>query len=165
MTVEYDAGPVAITPDGFYRRGTRRDYPDAREVGYHYQYAKTYVRVGHVLTGCGGVGHSPEVMHLGQELELAAVPGVYRVGDEVILEVRCRGGPLAGATVMATWSQREGEGWALVQKADDAGKVKFALGHPGHWLFYAGYADQTLGKEGEYDRRVYSATLSFFGVR
>jgi uncharacterized GH25 family protein len=158
-------GPMAITRDGFYRRGTRQDYPDAREVGYYYQYAKTYVQVGQFCATCGGVVHPPEIMHLGYDLELIVAPSAYRVGDEVILEVRYRGRPLAGAIVMATWSLREEEDWALTQKTDGAGRIKFTLSNPGHWLFYTRYADETLKSEGEYDKRVYSATLSFFGVR
>lgn len=47
--VENNVGPVAITREGDHRRGTGRDYPDAREVGYyHHQYAKTWVQVGHL---------------------------------------------------------------------------------------------------------------------
>ncbi|SHJ50001.1 DUF4198 domain-containing protein [Desulfofundulus thermosubterraneus] len=165
VTVENDVGPIAITRDGFYRRGTREDHPDAREVGYYYQYARTYVQVGHFCASCGGVVHPPEIVHLGHDLELIVAPGAYRVGDEVILEVRYRGRPLAGAIVKATWSLREEEDWALAQKTDDAGWVKFTLSHPGHWLFYTRYADETRKSEGEYDKRVYSATLSLFGVR
>jgi peptide/nickel transport system substrate-binding protein len=129
------------------------------------KYARTYVQVGHFCASCGGVVHPPEIVHLGHDLELIVAPGAYRVGDEVILEVRYRGRPLAGAIVKATWSLREEEDWALAQKTDDAGWVKFTLSHPGHWLFYTRYADETRKSEGEYDKRVYSATLSFFGVR
>jgi len=166
VTVENDVGPVAITRDGFYRRGTRKDYPNAREVGYYYQYAKTYVQVGHFCVGCGEVSYSPEIVCLGHDLELVAPPpGVYRVGDELVLEVRYKGQPLPGAEVKATWSLGEEEDWALDRKTDDAGRVKFTLAHPGHWLFYTRYAEETLGKESEYDKRVYSATLSFCWVR
>ncbi|RPF46841.1 putative GH25 family protein [Thermodesulfitimonas autotrophica] len=164
VTVENDVGPVAVAKDGFYRRGTRRDYPDAREVGYYYQYAKTYVQVGHFCEGCGVV-RPPGVACLDHDLELVLAPGVFRVGDAALLEVRYRGRPLAGAEVKATWSLREKEGWALVRQTDAAGKVKFTLAHPGHWLFYTRHADETLGKESEYDKRVYSATLGLFGVR
>ncbi|MGQ9825886.1 MAG: DUF4198 domain-containing protein [Desulfotomaculales bacterium] len=165
VTVENDTGPVVITKDGFYRRGTRKDYADAREAGYYYQYAKAYVQVGHFCSGCGEVVHPPEIVYLGHNLELVVSPGAYRVGDELVLEVRYRGRLLPGAIVAATWSLREEEDWALVRKTDDGGRVKFAFSHPGHWLFYARYVDETLGKEGEYDKRVYSATLSFYGVR
>jgi uncharacterized GH25 family protein len=165
VTVENDVGPIAVAQDGFYHRGTRRDYPDAQEVGYYYQYAKTYVQVGHLCAGCGGVVHPPEIVYLDHDLELIVAPGAYRVGDEVILEVRYRGRPLAGATVEATWSLREEEGWVLSVTADEAGRVRFNLSHPGHWVFYTRYADAVLGKAGEYDKRVLSATLGLFGVR
>ncbi|MEW6171509.1 MAG: DUF4198 domain-containing protein [Bacillota bacterium] len=164
VTVENDVGPVAITKDGFYRRGTRKDYPDAREVGYYYQYAKTCVQVGHFCEGCGVV-RSPGVACLGHDLELVLAPGVFRVGDAALLEVRYRGRPLAGAEVKAAWSLREEEGWALSLTADEAGRVRFNLSHPGHWLFYTRHADAALGKAGEYDKRVTSATLGLFGVR
>lgn len=85
MTVENDVGPMAITKDGFYRRGTCQDYPDAREVGYYYQYAKTFVRLGHFCATCGEVVYPTEIVHLGHDLEVVVAPGAYRVGDEVIL--------------------------------------------------------------------------------
>lgn len=165
VTVENDVGPVAVTSDGFYRRGTRKDYPDAREVGYYYQYAKTYVQVGHFCATCGPVVQPPEIINLAHDLELILTPGAYRVGDEVILEVLYRGRPLPGTEVKATWSLREEDDWGLSAKTDDAGRVKFILSNPGHWLFYTRVADETLGREGEYDKKVYSATLSLFGVR
>jgi uncharacterized GH25 family protein len=165
VTVENDAGPVAVTADGFYRRGTRKDYPAAREVNYYYQYAKTYVQVGHLCAACGGMVSVPGIMCLGHALELVLAPNVYRVGDEVTLEVRYRGRPLPGVEVKATWSLREEKDWALAAKTGDAGQVKFVLNSPGHWLFYTRYGGETPGKENEYDKRVYSATLSLFGVR
>lgn len=165
VTVENDVGPIALTKDGSYRRGTREEYPDAREVGYYYQYAKTYIQVGHFCAACGGVADSPEILRLGHDLELIAIPSAYRVGDGVLLEVRYRGRPLPGAEVKATWSLYEKTDWALAQKTNDAGLVRFTLRAPGHWLFYTRYGDDTLAEEGAYDRRVYSATLTLFGVR
>ncbi|MEW6448196.1 MAG: DUF4198 domain-containing protein [Bacillota bacterium] len=164
VTVENAVGPIAVT-GGLYRRGTRKDYPDAREVGYYHQYAKTHFQVGHFCTACGGVEHPAETVCLGHDLELVAEPGAHRVGDKLLLEVRYRGRPLPGAIVQATWSLREGKDWALGRRSDAAGRVQFVLENPGHWLFYTRFADETLGKEGEYDKLVYSATLSLFGVR
>lgn len=165
VTVECDVGPVVITKDGFYRRGSRQDYPDAREAGYYYQYTKTYVQVGHFCADCGEITHPPECLRLDHDLEMVVPPNIYRVGDELVLEVRYRGRPLPGAIVKATWSLREEEDWGLVKNTDDTGQVRFTFHQPGHWLFYTQHPDETLGREGEYDKRVYSATLSFYGVR
>lgn len=165
VVVEDDMGPIVTTTDGSYRPGTRKEYPDARQAAYHYQYAKTYMQVGHLRASCGGEVQPVETACLGCDLELIVAPGIYRVGDAVILEVRYRGRPLSGAEVTAAWSLREEEDWALVEKTDAAGRVKFFLGYPGHWVFYAHYVDETQKSEGEYDSRVYGATLSLFGVR
>ncbi|MGB9887299.1 MAG: DUF4198 domain-containing protein [Moorellales bacterium] len=164
VTVENDVGPVAVTREGYYRRGTRRDYPGAGEVGYYYQYAKTWVQVGHLGHPYVAPEPSFEAGYLGHELELVAAPGLYRAGEEVILEARYRGHPMPGAEVRATWVQREEEGWAVVQTADAAGRAKFDLVHPGHWLFYIRQVIDTPDEE-EYDRRAYSATLALLVVR
>lgn len=163
--VENNVRPVAITREGDHRRGTGRDYPDAREVGYyHHQYAKTWVQVGHLGRPYVAPEPSFEAGYLGHELELVAAPGVYRAGEEVILEARYRGYPMPGAEVRVAWVQREGEGWALVQTADAAGRARFALVHPGHWLFYTRQAIDIPDEEG-YGQRVYSATLTLLAVR
>jgi uncharacterized GH25 family protein len=159
VTVENNVGPVAVIREGYYRQST-----DAREVGYYYQYAKTWVEVGHLGRPYVAPESSFEAGYLGHELELAAAPGVYRAGEEVILEARYRGHPMPGAEVRATWVQREEEGWALVQTADAAGRARFALAHPGHWLFYIRHVIDTPDEE-EYGRRVYSATLALLVVR
>ncbi|RKO66580.1 hypothetical protein [Desulfofundulus salinus] len=90
-------------------------------------------------------------------------PGAYRVGDEVILEVLYRDGLCRERSLKATWSLREEEDWGLSATTDDAGRVKFFLGNPGHWLFYTRYADETLGREGEYDKRVCSGLYTGSG--
>ncbi|MGB9825313.1 MAG: DUF4198 domain-containing protein [Desulfofundulus sp.] len=164
VTVENRVGAIAITRDGFYCHGTRREYPDAREVVYYHQYAGTWVQVGHFCATCSGGVHPPEVIRPGHVLELVTAPGTYRVGDEVILEVLYQGKPLPGTEVKATWSLREEQGWGLSARTDEAGRVRFSLGNPGHWLFGTRYAGETPVGE-EYDKRVYTATLSIFGVR
>ncbi|MDK2888620.1 MAG: hypothetical protein PWP72_1498 [Thermoanaerobacter sp.] len=70
---------------------------------------------------------------------------------------------MPGAELKATWSLREEEDWGLSATTDDAGRVKFFLGNPGHWLFYTRYADETVGREGEYDKRVYSGLYTGSG--
>lgn len=165
VVVKNDAGPIAVTRDGLYRRGTRKDYPDARDVGYYYQYAKTYLQVGHLHAACGKAAPQPEVVRLGHDLELIVIPGAYRVGEEATVEVCCRGRPLPGVEVRADWSQRKQGDWALAASTDAAGRVRFSLCSPGHWLFYAAYADESQKAEGEYDKRVYAATFGLFGVR
>ncbi|RDV80960.1 DUF4198 domain-containing protein [Ammonifex thiophilus] len=163
VTVENDVGAIALK-GGLFRQGTRRDFPDAKEVSYYHQYAKTFVQVGHLHEEETAVIPASPV-RLGHELELVAVPGPYRLGSELVLEVYYRGQPLPGAEVKANWSLREGKDWAWTRRADSAGKLKITLDQPGHWLFYVRHTDDTLGKEGEYDKVICTATLSFYGVR
>jgi len=165
VAVEFDVGPIVTAKDGFHRRGTREDYPDALHVEYYYQYAKTFVQVGHFCASCREVEHPPEIICLGHELELIVAPGAYRIGDEVALKVLYQGQPLPGTEVKAIWSLWEDEDWPLSLKTNDSGEAKFVLTNPGHWLFYTCHADDSLRKEGKYDKRVYSATVSIFGVR
>ncbi|MGQ9825390.1 MAG: DUF4198 domain-containing protein [Desulfotomaculales bacterium] len=198
LAVEYDVGPLVITRDGQHKRGTRRDYPDARKAAYYYQYAKTYIPVGHLghehdhghQHGCHELAeHSPCGLHqhqhvphrhghnhghhhhreglsfLGHRLEIAACPGFCRKGQEVTIEVRYGGFPLPGANLCTTWSFYEKREYPYQVRTGPAGRAVIPLRAEGHWLFYVRHEDSQEEKEGEYDQKVYSATLTIFGVR
>ncbi|MDI6631381.1 MAG: DUF4198 domain-containing protein [Thermoanaerobacteraceae bacterium] len=164
LTVENDVGPYVLTRGGLYKPGTRKEYPDAREAAYYYQYAKTCFRVGHLCVACGDLFKQADVSFLGHELELVLAPGDYRAGDEVALQVRYRGGPLPRAVVAVTWSGWEKKDWANRLVTDERGRGKAALSAPGHWLFYVRHVDHGRGVAGEFERRVTSATVSLWGV-
>lgn len=192
LALENDAGPLVVTEDGLYKRGTRRDYPDAQKAAYYYQYAKTCIPVGHLdhahghghchqhshhgheghshsgchqheHTHCGH--HHEEFSFLGHQLEIAASPVFCRKGQEVTLEVRYRGLPLPEADLCTTWSFYEKKDYPFQIKTDAAGRAKIPLRAEGHWLFYVRHEDnQTVNKK-DYDQRVYSATFTIYGVR
>lgn len=164
VAVENDVGPIVVTKGGLYKTGTRAKYPDAREAGYYYQYAKSYFVAGHFCAACGDLFKQADLSFLGHELELVMVPGSYQVGDEVILQVRYRGGLLPEVMVAATWSGWDKKDWAQRFVTSGKGQVKVPLSASGNWLFYVRYADENRGVAGEYDRRVLSATLGLTGV-
>jgi len=181
LAVEYDVGPLVLTPDGQWQRGTRRDAPDAREAAYYYQYAKTHIPVGHLghehhhdhghahgHCHCAGHGHDhdhhgEEVPFLGHRLEIGARPAFCRKGQEVTVEVRHRGLPLPGADLHVTWSFYERKQYPFQVRTDAAGRATVPLRAEGHWLFYVRCEDGPEGRD--WDRTVYSATLTIFGVR
>jgi len=191
LAVENDIGPLVVAWDGQYKRGTRRDYPDAREAAYYYQYARTCIPVGHHLEhghghcqrhehhgeeghACYGHQHAHDSHHdshheefsfVGHRLEIAALPVFCRKGDDVTVEVRYRGLPLPDADLGVTWSFYEKKDYPHQVKTDAAGRATVSLRAEGHWLFHVRHEDSREGKEGEYDRKVYSATFTIFGVR
>ncbi|AEG13773.1 Nickel transport complex protein, NikM subunit, transmembrane [Desulfofundulus kuznetsovii DSM 6115] len=200
LAVEYDVGPLVITRDGQYKRGTRRDYPDARKAAYYYQFAKTYIPVGYLgherghghghqhgyheladHSHCGfnqpqpvphQHGHNHGHHHhrdgfsfLGHQLEIAAWPGFCRKGQEVTIEVRYRGLPLLDANLCTTWSFYEKRRYPYQVKTGPDGRAVIPLRAEGHWLFYVRHEDSQVAREGEYDQKIYSATLTIFGVR
>jgi hypothetical protein len=165
VDVENDIGPIVVTKGGLYKPGSRKEFRDAREAAYYYQYAKTYFVTGHFCAACGDLFKQADLSFLGHELELVLSPGNYQVGDEVMLQVRYRGGLLPEAMIAATWSGWHKPDWAQRFVSNGKGQVKVALSDPGNWLFYVRHADQNRGVPGEYDARVMSATLCLAGVR
>lgn len=186
VSVENDVGKLVLTRDGQYKRGTRRDYPDTQKAACHYQYAKTYIPVGHLEHGQGhGHGHHESHSHcglhqhghahdhhhrgelsfLGHQLEIAALPVLCRKGDNVTVEVRYRGLPLLEAELCATWSFYESKDYPYRVKTDAGGRATVPLQAEGHWLFYVRHVDGQAGRAGEYEQKVYSATFTIFGVR
>jgi uncharacterized GH25 family protein len=165
LVVENDVGPIVLTKGGLYKPGTRKEYPDAREAACYYQYAKTYLQVGHFCAACGDLFKQADVSFLGNELEIVLSPGAYRAGSEVALQVRYRGGPLPGALLCANWSLSEKRDWPLHVPTDARGQATIRLTAGGHWLFYVRHTDAGHGVPGEYEKRVVSATLSLYGVR
>jgi len=188
LAVEYDIGPLVVTGDGQYKRGTRRDYPDARQAAYYYQYARTCIPVGHHLEHdqgrchrhehhekeghacCGhqhahGSDHHEEFSFAGHQLEIAVLPAFCRKGDDATVEVRYRGQLLPEADLGVTWSFYEKGDYPCRVKTDAAGRARVPLRAEGHWLFHVRHEDSREGIEGEYDRKVYSATYTIFGVR
>jgi hypothetical protein len=164
VDVENDIGPIVLTRGGLYKPGSRKEFRDAREAAYYCQYTKTYFIVGRFCAACGDLFKQADLSFLGHELELVLSPGNYRVGDEVMLQVRYRGDPLPEAMIAATWSGWHKPDWAQRFVSNGKGQVRVALSDPGNWLFYVRHADQNRGVPGEYESRVVSATLCLPGV-
>ncbi|MEW6448422.1 MAG: DUF4198 domain-containing protein [Bacillota bacterium] len=164
IVAENDVGPFVLTKGGLYKQGTRKDYPDAREAAYYYQYAKTYLQVGHFCAACGDLSKQADVSLLGNELEIAVSPGDYRLGSEVEVQVRYRGDPLPHTVVCVSWSASPKRDWALRAVTDATGKARVTLSETGDWLFYVRHADDKRRLTGVYDRRVISATFCIHGV-
>lgn len=165
IVAENDVGPFVLSRGGLYKQGTRRDYPDARDAAYYYQYAKTYLHVGHFCAGCGDLAKQADVSFLGNEVEIVLPPREYRPGSEVEIQVRHRGGFLAQTPVYANWSASPKRDWALRAVTDAAGKARVTLAEPGDWMFYVRHADETRGVPEEYERRIVSATLTLRGIK
>ncbi|HIE12214.1 MAG TPA: DUF4198 domain-containing protein [Desulfotomaculum sp.] len=165
IVAENDVGPFVLTKGGLYKPGTRKDYPEAREAVYYYQYAKTYLKVGHFCAPCGDLVKQADVSFLGNELEIVLPPQDYRLDNKVEIQVRYRGAPLPQAVLCAAWSLSDKRDWPVRTVTDAAGRAHVTLSAPGHWLFYVRHADDGRGVPGEYERRVMSATFSLYGVR
>ncbi|MEW6182024.1 MAG: DUF4198 domain-containing protein [Bacillota bacterium] len=165
VSVENDVGPIVVTKGGLYKNGTRLEYPDARDAGYYYQYAKNYFIAGHFCAACGDLFKQADLSFLGHELELVMAPRKYQVGDEVVLQVRYRGVLLPEVMVAATWGGWGKNDWAQRFVTNGKGQVKVPLSNSGDWLFYVRHADENRGVPGEYERRIFSATLGLTVVQ
>lgn len=165
LVVEHDIGPLVLTKGGLYKPGSRKEYPDARSAAYYYQYAKTCFPVGHFCPSCGDLFRQADVSSLGTELEIVGELGEHRLGSEITLQVRYRGVPLPNAPVLANWSLSGKKDWSVRLVTDTQGRVTVRLSEPGHWVFYARHRDKERGIPGEYEERVVSVTLSFYGIR
>ncbi|MEW6573674.1 MAG: DUF4198 domain-containing protein [Bacillota bacterium] len=165
ITAENDVGPFVLTKGGLYKPGTRKNHPEAREAAYYYQFAKTYLQVGRFCPACGDLSKQADVSFLGNDLEIIVLPGDYRLGSEVEIQVRYRGGPLPQTLVCATWNGSPKRDWVLRVVTDSAGIARINLSERGDWLFYVRHADETRGVPEEYDRRILSATMTLHGIQ
>lgn len=158
VVVENDAGIYNILADGRWEQGPKRDYPEAQNSSYYYQWAKLTVPVGHHVHGAGTA--------LGKGLDI--VPEEfkeYRLGDRVNIKVNYDGQPLADTEVKATYHLYDGKEYPIILKTDGSGEVSFNFNQKGHWMFYVSHRDDSRRKEGEYDGMQLASTLVIPGVR
>lgn len=89
----------------------------------------------------------------------------YGLGKAVTIRVALDGRPLPGALVKATYHFFEGKDYPWQGETGGDGRVSFTFFEKGHWLFTCTYSDPALRKPGEYERTVYTSSVTVPGVR
>lgn len=142
---------LATTPEGS-KRGTRKDFPDARLVRAIEKFSKAFINAG----ADDDVWSKP----VGDRLEIMVrkSPASIKAGDEVPVQVLYDGKPIA-TKLYATYDGFSTRNMTFAFYAEmeesETGYVKIT--HPGTWVIRAEHIDDT--KTAEIDRYVARAVL------
>jgi uncharacterized GH25 family protein len=142
---------LATTPEGS-KRGTRKDFPNARLVRSIEKFSKAFINVG----DNDDIWSKP----VGDRLEIMVKknPAAIRAGDEVAVQVLYDGKPIT-TRLYATYDGFSPRSMTFAfyteMEETDTGYVKFT--HPGTWIVRAEHTDDT--KTDEIDRYLARAVL------
>lgn len=142
---------LATTPEGS-KRGTRKDYPNAKLVRAIEKFSKAFVNTGN--------GDDVWSKPIGDRLEIMIKksPAVIKAGDEIPVQVLYDGKPIA-TKLYATYDGFSSRNMTFAFYAEseetETGYVKFT--HPGIWIIRAEHIDDT--RTDEIDRYLARAVL------
>ncbi|MDR3153317.1 MAG: DUF4198 domain-containing protein [Deltaproteobacteria bacterium] len=143
------------TPDG-YRRGSRKDNPDAVTCTISYRFGKEVLALGGPAQGYD----KPQ----GQEIEIVPQkdPSSLKAGEPFPVKVLFRGKPSPGTEVKAFFAgfTKDNVASAFAAQADKEGLVNIIPLAPGDWLAKAG-EEADYSDKATCDRESYGASLTF----
>lgn len=123
-------GFVSNTPKG-HRRGSKKEISNANSCFRYIMNAKTIIQVGEA--------ELKELPSTNLFLELQPKSMPEKVGSELDLLVKFKGGPLSGESVKATYPEyfsKNKKHWAQVEELGEDGMARYKIDQKGQWLFF-----------------------------